>query len=283
MELLQVKNALAKTWRGVLLHGFLIFYLGIVIYPIVIMVFTSLKTPLEVFQNPLGLPRSPNLEGYHIVWSMGNFVGYFQNSVFVTTISLVVILTVSTLAAYALGRFRFRGDRFVYLFFLAGMMIPIRLGVINLFEIFRALRLIDNLWALIATYAAMGIPFSVLIISSFVRTIPKDLEEAARIDGASELGILLRIVVPLLKPALATAAIYHFVPIWNDFYFPLTFIHTDSLKTLPLGTAIFFGQFDTNWPVAFAALTTAALPALICYFFLSKLFIKGLTAGAIKG
>jgi len=264
-------------------HAILLAYSFVVIYPLYIMVITSFKTNLEVMTKPFGLPQSINLSGYETVLLQTNFLIYYRNSIMVTVVSLLLIIVVSTLASYALGRYEFRGNKLIYFFFLAGMMIPIRLGVLNLFQIFQSLNLFDNLLALILIYTAMGIPFSVFIITAFVKQIPKEMLEAAQIDGCNDWQILIRIYLPLLRPAIATSAIYHFIPIWNDFYFPLIFIKSDALKTVPLGTAIFFGQFQTDWPTVFAALTVAVIPAIIFYLIMSKQFIKGLTAGAVKG
>ena len=200
-----------------------------------------------------------------------------------TAAAVALFLVVSLLAAYALGRFRFRGNGFLYIYFLLGMMVPIRLGVINMFDTFNKLGLNDTLLGLVLIYSAMSIGFSVFIMTGFMRGIPVEIEESAKIDGCSHFRILWNILVPVLKPAIATALIYNFVPIWNDFYFPLIFIQSENLKTVPIGVTIFFGQYQTDWPTVFAALTLAALPVLIVYFLMSKQFIKGLTAGAVKG
>ncbi|WP_258360821.1 carbohydrate ABC transporter permease [Moorella sulfitireducens] len=267
----------------IVLYAFLLWQLAVVIYPLFIMVATSFKTNFEVLSNPFGWPQKLNLEGYRTVWELNNFALYYRNSILVTVVSLGLILALSILAAYGLARFQFPGNRALYFYFLAGMMIPIRLGVLNLFRLFLKLDLFDNLLALILTYTAMGIPFSVFILTGFFAELPRELGEAAEIDGCNSWRALLHVYLPLMRPALATAAIYHFIPIWNDFYFPLVFIKSDHLKTIPLGTAIFYGQFQTDWPTVFAALTTAIIPALAFYLLMAGQFIKGLTAGAVKG
>jgi len=272
-----------SSFTKIILHAVLFIYAFIVLYPLFIMVLTSFKTNMEVLKKPFGFPNKLRFAAYETVFGSNNFLTYYKNSILVTIVSLSIIIVVSILASYVLARYVFPGSRFVYFYFLAGMMIPIRLGVINLFKIFQAMHLFDNLLSLILIYSAMGIPFSVFIITGFFRQIPKSLEEAAYIDGSNRMQTIRKIFVPLLKPAISTAAIYHFVPIWNDFYFPLIFIRSDHLKTVPLGTAIFFGQFQTDWPTVFAALTTAVLPSLIFYLVMSKQFITGLTAGAVKG
>jgi len=270
-------------WGRVIGYSILIVHLVITLLPLYIMIATSLKTNKEIFSAPLALPSAFRLDGYKKVLNLNNFARFYGNSLFVTGTSIAIYTFVSLLAAYAIGRFRFRGNGALYIYFLLGMMVPIRIGVINMFDMFRKLDLYDSLLGLILIYSAMSIGFSVFIMASFMRTIPREIEEAARIDGCSSWRILWSILVPILKPAIATAVIYNFVPIWNDFYFPLVFIKSEELKTIPIAVTVFFGQYQTDWPTVFAALSMAALPALIFYFFMSKQFIKGLTAGAVKG
>lgn len=253
------------------------------LFPIYIMIVTSFKENKEIFKHPFSLPGSFGGESYRRVLELNNFAGYFRNSIFVTAVSVMLFLSVSLLAAYALGRFQFKGNGLLYIYFLLGMMVPIRLGVINMFDTFDKFNLNNTLWGLILIYSAMSIGFSVFILTGFMRGIPIEIEESAKIDGCSRFRILWNILIPLLKPAIATAVIYNFVPIWNDFYFPLIFIQSEELKTLPIGVTIFFGQYQTDWSTVFAALSLAAIPVLTFYFMLSKQFIKGLTAGAVKG
>ena len=255
----------------------------VVIYPLFVMIITSLKTNMEVLVNPFGLPTELNFEGYKYVLRTGNFPIFFRNSIFITLVSLFVLLLVTVMASYPLSRFSFFGNRMVYFYFIIGAMLPTRLATVNLYQVINGLGLFDTLWALIFIYIAMTIPISVFIIAGFMAELPRELEESAHMDGASDSRILFSIWVPLLRPALATVAIFNFIPIWNEFFFPLIFISSDHLKPLPLGLATFFGQYQSDWPTAFAALTIAILPPLIFYLIASKHFIKGLTAGALKG
>lgn len=276
-------NVIKKHMINAFYYIFLLICVLAVLYPLFLMVVTSLKTNPEVISNPMGWPSKLNWSGYKQVLSLGSFLGYYRNSIFVTTISLVVILVVSTMAAYPLARMKFRFNKSIYVFFLFGIMLPIRLAVIDLFMVLNSLNLFDSLWGLILIYSAMGIPFSVFIITGFMQDLPREIEEAARVDGASDLRILIQIFLPLIRPSVATALIYNFIPIWNDFYFPLIFIRNEALKTVPLGTTIFFGQYSTNYPTAFAALNMAIIPPMLFFLVMSKHFIKGLTAGAVKG
>jgi len=255
----------------------------LVLLPMVFMVLSSLKTTREIFQRPFSLPANLAWQNYSVVWDAAHFSLYFRNSVIVTVASMVLILVTSTLAAYALGRYQFRGNDLIYLYFLTGIMVPIRLAIIPLFILMRDLRLLDTYWSLILVYTASGLPSAIFILTGFFRTLPRDLDNAARIDGAGELSVLIRVMLPLVRPALAIVTVYNIIPIWNDFFFPLVFIHHDRLKTLPLGLTVFFGEFATNWALLFAGLTLAAAPVIGLYILMSQQFIKGLTAGAVKG
>ena len=255
----------------------------LVLLPMFFMVLSSFKTTREIFERPFGLPARLGWQNYAAVWDAAHFSVYFRNSVVVTVASMVLILVTGTLAAYVLGRYRFRGNDLIYLYFLTGIMVPIRLAIIPLFVLMRDLRLLDTYWSLILVYAASGLPSAIFILTGFFRTLPRDLDNAARIDGAGELAVLLRVMLPLVRPALAIVTVYNIIPIWNDFFFPLVFIHHDRLKTLPLGLTVFFGEFATNWALLFAGLTLAAAPVIGLYIVMSQQFIKGLTAGAVKG
>lgn len=255
----------------------------LVLAPMAIMGVSAFKSTREIFQHPFALPGVWRWENFARVWVEARFALYFRNSVLVTIASVVIVVILGAMAGYALGRFRFRGNDLVYLYFLSGLMLPIRLGIIPLFILMRTLHLLDTLWALILTYAASGLPSAVFILTGFFRTLPADLDSAARIDGAGEWLIFRRIMVPLVRPALVIVAVYNLIPIWNDFFFPLVFIQTDRWKTLPLGMTTFFGQYSADWGALFAGLTLAAVPVVTLYALLSQQFIRGLTAGAVKG
>ncbi|OFX15138.1 MAG: sugar ABC transporter permease [Armatimonadetes bacterium RBG_19FT_COMBO_69_19] len=255
----------------------------LVLAPMALMGLSAFKSTREIFQNPFGIPTVWRFENFARVWVEARFALYFRNSVVVTLASIVVILVFGAMAGYALGRFRFSGNDLLYLYFLSGLMLPIRLGIIPLFILMRNLNLLDTHWALILTYAASGLPSAVFILTGFFRALPTDLDSAARIDGAGEWLIFRRVMLPLVRPALVIAAIYNLIPIWNDFFFPLVFIQSDRLKTLPLGMTTFFGQYYTDWALLFAGLTLAAVPVILLYVMLSQHFIRGLTAGAVKG
>lgn len=254
----------------------------LMLYPILVMVFSGFRTNAELFSSPFALPDLTNLENFRRIVVETSFPVYLANSVLVTAGAILCILVLGTMAAYALARYRFPGDTLVLLFFLSGLMLPLKLAVIPLFIQMRDLGLLDSRMALVVVYTAMGLPSTVFIMTGFIRTLPRDLEDAARVDGASELRIMWSVLLPLTRPAMVIAAIHNAVPIWNDFFFPLVFIQTDSRKTLPQGLTAFMGEYTTDWGVLFAGLTLSAAPITLVYILLSRQFISGLTSGAVK-
>ena len=255
----------------------------IVLFPLYTMVANSLKRQREIFRNPFLPPWPLDFDGYLTAWSDGRFDLYFRNSIFVTLVSLFLIVFLGSLAAYALANWRSRWSTFVYILFIAGLMIPIRIGTINLFQIVQALGLTDSVFSLLPVYTAMGLPIAVFVLTAFIRSIPYELIDAAYVDGASEWRIYYSIILPLVRPALATVIIFNLIPIWNDLWFPLIFIRAEDQRTVILGVSLLFGQYQSNWTRILAALSLSALPILILYLLMSKQFIKGLTAGAVKG
>jgi raffinose/stachyose/melibiose transport system permease protein len=265
------------------MQAVLLFNAALVVVPIILMALSGFKTTREIFQSPFALPAAWSFENFTKVWVEARFGAYFQNSVIVTVVSAIILVVFGAMASYALGRFSFRGNELIYIFFLTGLLLPIRLAIIPLFILMRNLNLLDNLWSLILIYAATGLPSAIFILTGFFRQLPADLDSAARIDGAGELTIFARVMLPLVRPALVIVTIYNIIPIWNDFFFPLVFIKSNHLKTLPLGMTTFFGQYYTDYAALFAGLTLAALPVVVLYVAMSQQFIRGLTAGAIKG
>lgn len=261
---------------------FLFLYTAIAIYPLLTMVTSSLKSTREIFRNPFALPEKLDLNNFSTAWDRAHFSTYLTNTVVVTGVSVFVIILVGVLASYPLSRYKLRGLNMLFMFFLLGLMLPIRLGVVKLFMLMRDLNLLDSLLSLILIYVAMRIPFSVFIITNFMKTIPAELEDAARIDGCNELQILTRILTPLVRPAIAIVTIFSAIAIWNDFYFPFIFIYSDAAKTLPVGLASFFGQYQIDWGLLFAGLTISTVPLIVVYLAMSRHLVKGLSVGGIK-
>jgi len=274
-----VKKKIAKTG----LYIIMITYALTILIPLTIMISTSFKTNAEIFNNPFGLPESLNFDAYTTLFVISNYGRYFLNSIGVTVISLSIAVTVSALASYAISKYQFKYNRVLYAFFVVGLIVPIKLGTIDIMITMLKLSLFDSLLSLIIVYIAMAIPLSVFILYDYIKMIPDELSSAARIDGCSEQGIFARIIVPLVKPGLAAAGIISFIPNWNEFWFPLVLIKSRDNFTIPLATGQLFGQFDTKLNLVFAVLSLASIPVIIIYLLLSNYFVKGLSAGAVKG
>lgn len=264
-------------------HIVLILWSLIALFPIWVMVINSFKTRYTIYDNPFWIPETWNFGNYASVLQSGDFFGYFKNSIIVVVLSIALVLILGSLAAYALASWRSRASGALYFLMIAGMMLPIKIASIKLLEMVRALGLINTIWSLVPIYVAMGLPIAIFVLTEFVRQTPGELTEAGFIDGAGRFHIFWRIVLPLLRPAMATVAIYNLVPFWNDLWFPLIFISDERSKTLLLGVTRLFGQYQTDWSKVLAVLTLSALPVIILYLLMSKQFIKGLTAGAVKG
>lgn len=276
------RGILAALGKDGLIQVILILNTAVMLAPILIMLFAAFKTNAQIFQSPFGIPDFSNVANITKIWNETNFLRYLMNSVIVTGSSIVVILTLGTMAAYAVARYKFWGASFVLMFFLAGLTLPLKLAIIPLFILMRDLGILNTQLSLIVIYVAMGLPTTVFIMTGFIRTLPNELEDAARMDGASEPRIMWSIMLPLVRPAMVIAGIQNVVPIWNDFFFPLIFIQKDNLKTLPQGLTTFMGEYTTDWGVLFAGLLLSSAPVIIVYIILSRQFINGMTAGAVK-
>lgn len=267
---------------ALLVQALLVLNAVFMVSPLLLMVLSAFKTNAELFGDPFALPERWSFDNVREVWGATSFPLYLLNSVIVTGASVLLILLTGTAAAYAIARYRFRGAGVVLLLFVAGLTVPLKLAVIPLFLQLDRLGLFDTRTGLVLVYTAMGLPSAVFILTGFLRALPGELEQAARIDGASEARIMLQVMLPLARPAMAIAAIQNAVPIWNDFFFPLVFITTDSRKTLSQGLTVFMGEYNTEWGVLFAGLTLGAAPMVLLYLLLSRQFIAGMTQGAVK-
>jgi raffinose/stachyose/melibiose transport system permease protein len=270
--------------RGAVVHLLLGGYTLIALAPVILIIMNSFKDRKAIFSHPLlpPVPGSTSLIGYETVLKQGDFLGYFQHSLIVTVGSIFFILLFGAMAAFALTEYRFRGNIFLGLFLALGVMVPIRLGTVAILEMMARSGLVNSLAALILVYTAQGLPLAVFVLSEFMRTVSNDLKNAGRVDGLSEYVVFFRLVLPLVRPAMATVAIFSMIPIWNDLWFPLILAPAESTKTITLGTQVFIGQFVTNWNAVLAALTLSITPVLILYLLFYRQLIRGITAGAVK-
>jgi len=279
-----VSRATSSLSRTIAAHAILITYTIIALFPVVIIIINSFKARNAIFRTPLQPPTPDtfSLIGYQTVWAQGNFLSYFQNSLIVTVVSIALVLIFGAMAAFALSEYRFRGNTLMGLYLALGIMIPIRLGTVSILELMVASGLVNTLTSLILVYTAQGLPLAVFILSEFMKQVSDDLKNAGRIDGLSEYRIFFRLVLPLVRPAMATVAVFTMIPIWNDLWFPLILAPAEGTKTVTLGAQMFIGQYVTNWNAVLSALSLAILPVLILYFFFSRQLIRGITAGAVK-
>lgn len=279
-----MSTARNRPFGTVAMHGALILYTLIALFPIFVIVLNSFKTRRAIFSEPLSLPTADSFSmvGYQTVLKQGDFLLYFQNSMIVTVVSLFLILLFGAMAAFALAEYRFRGNMLMGLYLALGIMIPIRIGTVAILDMMVATGLVNTLMALILVYTAQGLPLAVFILSEFMRQVSDDLKSAGRIDGLSEYTIFFRLVLPLVRPAMATVAVFNMIPIWNDLWFPLILAPAEGTKTLTLASQVFIGQFVTDWNAVLAALSMAILPVMILYVIFSRQLIRGITSGAVK-
>ncbi len=270
--------------RSIAAHAVLITYTVIALFPVILIVINSFKSRAAIFRSPLSPPTPSTFDpiGYTTVLSQGDFFHYFQNSLVVTVCSLFLVLLFGGMAAFALAEYRFKGNLLMGLYLSLGIMIPIRLGTVAILQLMVASGLVNTLTALVLVYTAQGLPLAVFILSEFMKQVSADLKNAGRIDGLSEYRIFFRLVLPLVRPAMATVAVFTMIPIWNDLWFPLILAPSDATKTITLGTQVFIGQFVTNWNAVLAALSLAILPVLVLYVIFSRQLIRGITSGAVK-
>ena len=258
-------------------------YTLIALFPIVLVVINSFKAKSAIFGAPFDLPTSEtfSLIGYQTVTDRASFQTYFLNSAIVTFTALILTLLIGAMAAFALSEYDFPGNALTALYLSIGIMIPIRLGTVGILRLMVGLKLVNTLTGLILIYVAQSLPLTIFILTQFMRQVPKDLKDAARIDGASEYRIF-GMVLPLIRPALGAIGIFTMIPIWNDLWFPLIISPSSQTATVTLGVQQFLGQFVSDWNAVLASLTLAMIPILILYILFSRQMIRSITAGAIK-
>jgi len=265
------------------IHAFLILYSLIAILPVLVIVINVFKSRSGIFNSPLALPTREtfSLIGLRTVLQRSQFPLYMMNSLLVTCVSIFFILFLGSMAAWALSEYRVRRKEAWAIYLALGIMVPTRLGSASLISMFNALGLINTLSALIIVYTAQGLPLCIFLMRQFFSQIPHSLIDMARVEGAREFRIY-RLMLPLVKPALSTIAIFTMLPIWNDLWFPLILAPAEGKKTIILGTQQFLGQFISDWNAVIAALFLSMIPTLLIYLIFSRQLIEGITKGAIK-
>ncbi len=254
------------------------------LFPFAWMALSSIKKLPELFTvPPHWLPNEPTLANYWTVLFNSNIPRYFLNSCIIAGGATGVALILAVFAAYGFARFEFRGKPYLQTFVLVGQLLPTAAIIVPLFITLRTFHLVNTYWGLILVYTIITLPLSVWMLSSYMRSIPAELEEAATIDGASRLGVLFRITLPLALPGVVAVVVYSFVTCWNEFVFALVFAQDQSVKTLPIGLSEFSTEFNTDWGGVMAASMVMTVPVVLLFLAFQRLFVGGLTAGATKG
>ena len=273
----------AEQGFSLLKHIILTFAAVSIIAPISMVVFATFKNTPELFNSPLGLPKSWDFANYTSLFAAENMLVYFINSLVVTSISVFAILVLGSMVAYSITRLPRPFGSLLFAFFTLGMMVPVQVNMIPTYLEMAHLNLLDSHFGLILVTVATLLPICIFILTAFMKTIPNELIEAADMDGASHWQIYCKIVLPLSVPSIITAAIFCIVITWNDLLYPLLFLKTPGLKTLPVALLQFQGEYLTNYPLIFAGVIVASVPMILLYILLQHYFIAGTTAGSIKG
>jgi raffinose/stachyose/melibiose transport system permease protein len=278
-----MEKSLHGFFKGLAAHSVLLLYSALALFPVLLIILNSFKDRLSIFAAPFDLPGASTftLDGYKTLGATARFDLFFLNSFVVTGGSLILIMLISSMAAFALAEYKFRFNTLTGLYLTIGIMVPIRLGTVGILRLMVELHLVNTLWSLILVYTAQGIPLAVFVLTAFMRQLPKDLTDAARIDGASEYRIYW-LILPLMRPALGSVLAISMIPIWNDLWFPLILAPGESSKTLVLGAQAFLGEFLNDYNAVLAALTLAIVPPVLLYLLFSRQLIRGITSGAVK-
>ncbi len=253
----------------------------IVVIPLLIMIFGSLKNPAEAAQFSLALPTQWRFENFYVVFKEGGIANAMKNSFLITSMSVAIIVISSALCSFVITRKKSIYSKVLYNVFIMGMVAPLQ--IITTFGLLKLLNIIGSYFAVIMVFSAYQIPWSVFIFCGFIKTIPREMDEAAFVDGAKPVMLFFKVILPLLKPVLATTIVIFSMSVWNDFMIPLYFFNTSEKWPMPLTVYNFFGQYFSNWNYVFADLVLTALPVTILYLCFQRYIIAGMTAGAVKG
>lgn len=255
----------------------------LVLVPLATAVLGGFKTSAELLNSPFGWPAAPRLDNYAAVIASNTFWQQLLNSTLVMLATAIGVTTLASMAAYVFARIRFRGREVLFQFFTLGLLFPITVAILPLYITLRQANLIDSLWGIILPQIAFGLPSNILILRGFFAAVPVELEEAAAIDGCTYFSFFWRLLIPLVRPALAAVVVLTMVLSWNNYFLPLLVLNTESLYTLPLGIMQFQGQFGTDWARVLAFVTLAMAPTIGFYLLAERHIVAGLTAGALKG
>jgi raffinose/stachyose/melibiose transport system permease protein len=272
-----------QTMNKTLSYALLALFTLIFLYPIAWLLINSFKTQEQLFASPWTLPTDPTLDNYGRAFTEGNIGKYFANSVIVSTAVVVLATLFSAMAAYGITRLRWRASKFVLGVFLLGMTIPMHATIVPLFSIFNSLRIINTYAAVIIPHVVFAMPIAIFILTGFFESIPREIEEAAVMDGCRITQVFFRIICPMSVPSLVTVAVITFITAWNDLLFPQIFLSDPAMMTLPVGLTTFQGRYSTDYVGMIAAVVVTIAPSIAIYSLLHRTIIGGMTAGARKG
>lgn len=271
-----------SAWR-VLLWALALIWLLVAFVPVLFMVQTGFKGSLELMTAPVwALPANPTLDNFREILG-ASFFTYLGNSLFVVTASILLVVLFASMAAYVFARMRFRFNGPLFALIIAGLVVPIHVTLIPVYLLTTSLGIYNHTYALIGPYVAFSLPISIFILTNFMREIPRELEEAARIDGCGPMRAFFAIILPLTRPGLATIAVFNAVALWNEFVFAYVLTSSQEMRTLPLAIWEFQGQYASNIPMIMAVLTLSTLPLVLAYILFQEQLVKGIMAGAVKG
>ncbi len=274
-----IKDYLASFFKWILI----IFFAVYTLFPLLWLFITSLKTNAEYFDNPFSLPAVPQWQNYVNAFTQANLGRMISNSVIVAITATVINVLIAAMLSYCLSRFKFKGREIIFTFFSVGVLVPLNALMVPYFSIFSKLGLVDSLGALIILYAAIGLPISTFIIRGFMASFPAEIEEAAYIDGSGFYGRFFKMILPLTKTGLVTAATFEFITCWNEFVYANLLTSSPMTKTIQIGIRYFTNQFTTDYVSMYAAIIISIAPSIIGYMLFQKQVISGLTSGAVKG
>lgn len=271
-----------KTFRKIIFYAAFAVLLCVFLYPFYLVLLNSLKSNKEVILDSLALPEAVSFDGYIKAFEKMNYLQSFSNSLIVTALSIALLVLISAMCAHLFARNKWMINNIIFTLMIASMIIPFQTIMIPVVKNFSSLKLTDNLLAVVYFYLGAHVSMAVFMYHGFIKNIPYELEEAATLDGCGKMGVLFKIIFPMLKPITSTIVILDVLAIWNDFLLPYVLLYKNSLKTLPLMTYSFVGQYSTDYSLVTSALVLTILPIIILYLFLQKQIIEGVAQGAIK-
>ncbi len=275
-------NAGSRRMARLLTGAAMLLLAAVFFFPMVWMVMSSFKTNQAIFASPFSLPESIDLSRWVDAWEVGNLGRYALNSAIVTGTSVFFILVIGSAAAFAFSRYRFRGRALAMGLFALGLLLPLQSYFIAQSNLFTQLAITDTRWALIIPYTAMGLPLAIFLLKVYLDALPEELFEAAHIDGAGDGRVFRQLALPLLRPGLATVAIFSALFAWNEFLLALLYIQDDNLKTIPTGLLAFSSRYTTDYSLLFSALSIVTIPLIVIYVVFNRHITEGITAGSVK-